>query len=164
VVEDLTTRHGFQPNIQVYTTLIQACLNNRKLDRAMQVHDRMAADPACRPDEKAYSVLVRGCLQANGIDEGLRALRAAYRLDQNGKGRVPGVEVEILADAMARLRSGSVAHREAASLLVSELKAKHGLDVETMIAGATRSSKSYFRAGAPARRGHEGHDRRTRCA
>merc|ERR1719324_1135253 len=27
VVEDLTTRHRFQPNIQVYTSLIQACLN-----------------------------------------------------------------------------------------------------------------------------------------
>merc|ERR1740130_1600925 len=76
LVEDLTTRHGFQPNIQVYTTLMQACLNNRKLDRAMQVHDRMVSDAACRPDEKAYSVLVRGCLQANGVDEALRALRA----------------------------------------------------------------------------------------
>merc|ERR1719453_2990192 len=100
-------RHGFQLNIQVYTTLIQACLNNRKLERAMQVHDRMASDPACRPDEKAYSVLVRGCLQANGLNEAIRALRCAYGLDKTAKGHAPGVETELLAEAMAKLRGSS---------------------------------------------------------
>merc|ERR1719217_692018 len=163
LVEDLTTRHGFQLNIQVYTTLMQACMNNRKLDRAMQVHDRMASDPACKPDEKAYSVLVRGCLQANGLDEAVRALRGAYCLDKTGKSQVPGVEMEVMANAMARLRGGSAAHREAAALLVSDCKAKRGLDLEVMISGATHSNRDNSRVGAPARRGH-GHDSRTRCA
>merc|ERR1719450_675292 len=71
VVEELTTCHGFRPNIQVYTCLIQACLNNRRLDLAMSAHDRMASDASCKPDQKAYSVLVRGCLQSNGLDEAL---------------------------------------------------------------------------------------------
>jgi pentatricopeptide repeat protein len=164
VVEDLTTKHCFRPNIQVYTSLIQACLNNRKLDRAMQVHDRMAADAGCRPDEKAYSVLVRGCLQANGVDEGLHALRSAYCLDKKSKGRAPGVEAEVLCDAIARLRASSAAHRDAASSLASQLKLEHNIDVETMMASAKCYSKTFSRSGAAVRRSHDGQDRRRRCA
>merc|ERR1719428_1901860 len=141
LVEDLTTRHGFQLNIQVYTTLMQACMNNRKLDRAMQVHNRMASDPACRPDEKAYSVLVRGCLHAKGLKEAMHALRCAYCLDKTSKSRVPGVDLEVLADAMTKFRSSSSTHREAAALLVADCKTKHGLDLEAMISGIMGSSK-----------------------
>merc|ERR1719420_1759485 len=80
VVDDLTTRHGLRPNIQVYTCLMQACLNNKQLDKAMAAHDRMTADSHCKPDERAYTALVRGCLQANGLDEALYALRCAFHL------------------------------------------------------------------------------------
>merc|ERR1719515_259738 len=69
VVEDLTVKYSLRTNIQVYTCLIQACLNNRQLDRAMAAHDKMVADRHCKPDERAYTVLVRGCLQANGLDQ-----------------------------------------------------------------------------------------------
>jgi pentatricopeptide repeat protein len=164
LVEDLPKRHGFQLNVQVYTTLIQACLNSRKLDLAMQVHKRMASDPACKPDEKVYSVLVRGCLQANGLNEAVCALRCAYRLDKTVKSHAPGVEAEVLAEAMAQLRSSSAAHREAASSLVSDCKTKHGFDLEARIAGVVRSNTGQFRAGARACRGRDGQDRRGRFA
>merc|ERR1719428_417500 len=29
IVEDLSTQHGFLPNVQVYTCLVQACVHNR---------------------------------------------------------------------------------------------------------------------------------------
>merc|ERR1719217_1803369 len=38
VVSELSMNHGFRPNIQVYTCLIQACLHNRRLDKAMEVN------------------------------------------------------------------------------------------------------------------------------
>merc|ERR1719321_1364432 len=100
VVEDLTVKYSLRTNIQVYTCLIQACLNNRQLDRAMAAHDKMVADRHCKPDERAYTALVRGCLQANGLDEALYAVRCAYQLreDLQGRGKeVPGVETELLA-------------------------------------------------------------------
>merc|ERR1719388_351789 len=64
VVSELSIHHGFWPNIQVYTCLIQACLHNRRLDKAMEVHSTMAAEPSCHPDEKACSVILKGCLDA----------------------------------------------------------------------------------------------------
>merc|ERR1719240_1487308 len=44
LVEELTQQHGFRPNVQVYTCLVQACLSNRKLERALTLHDTMVAD------------------------------------------------------------------------------------------------------------------------
>merc|ERR1719337_738694 len=41
VVESLSRRHGFKPNVQVYTCLMQACILNKKLDRALKLHDTM---------------------------------------------------------------------------------------------------------------------------
>merc|ERR1719386_639210 len=64
LIEDLCTKHGFRPNIQVYTCLITACIHNRQIDRALQLHDSMSEEAGCQPDEKLYSVLARGCLQA----------------------------------------------------------------------------------------------------
>merc|ERR1719265_2778240 len=41
LVEDLSAKHKFKPNVQVYTCLMQACIQNRKLDRALALHDQM---------------------------------------------------------------------------------------------------------------------------
>merc|ERR1719158_1884674 len=104
VVEDLTAKYGLRPNIQVYTCLMQACLNNRQLDRAMAAHDMMVADSHCKPDERAYTALVRGCLQANGLDQALYAVRSAYHLREDLQGRrqrAPGVESDVLADVVS---------------------------------------------------------------
>ena len=60
LVEELSNQNGFRPNVQVYTCLTQACVMNRRLDRALQLHDRMVADTRYAIDEKFYSVLVRG--------------------------------------------------------------------------------------------------------
>jgi len=135
LVEDLTAKHGLRPNIQVYTCLIQACLNNRQLDKAMAAHDRMIADVHCKPDERAYTALVRGCLQANGLNEALYALQCAFHLrEEHSKRRqpAPGVEPELLAEAVSRLRAGQPKQQAAASQLVDDLKQKHGIDIESI--------------------------------
>merc|ERR1719272_62796 len=154
IMEDLTVRHGFRPNIQVYTCLIQACFNNRRLDRAMAAHDAMASDPSCRPDEKAYSVLVRGCLQANGLDEAVRSLRFAYQLPvgealpMRQRCCAPGVEMDLLVEALARLRASSTVHREAAGCLGADLKVRHELDVDAAVCSTMRSGNASRAAGA----------------
>merc|ERR550537_1579108 len=135
VVDDLSTRYGLRPNIQVYTCLIQACLNNKQLDRAMAAHDKMVADPHCKPDERAYTALVRGCLQANGLNEALYALRCAFQLREDQPQRrqpAPGVEAELLAEAVSRLHAGLPKQQAAASQLVADLKERRGIDVEAI--------------------------------
>merc|ERR1719375_2194837 len=48
ILEDISSRHGFRPNVQVYTCLMQACISNRKLDRALALHDTMGSVRMCR--------------------------------------------------------------------------------------------------------------------
>merc|ERR1719321_672112 len=53
IVEELSQKHGFRPNVQVYTCLVQACLLNRRLEKALNVHDSMVRESSCT-DEKFY--------------------------------------------------------------------------------------------------------------
>merc|ERR1719191_618829 len=62
VVEELCSAYNIHLNVHVYTCLIQACLQNQKIDRALEVHDDMVKGLGREPDRKAYSVLVSGCL------------------------------------------------------------------------------------------------------
>merc|ERR1740138_1957878 len=80
MVEELSQQHGFRPNVQVYTCLVQACLLNRRLERALALHDTMVADAGCSTDEKFYAVLARGCLQLHQPLKALEVVRAAYQL------------------------------------------------------------------------------------
>lgn len=104
MVEELKKKHGVQPNVQVYTCLAHACFLNRQLDRALSVHDTMVADLQESPDQKAYSVLLSGCLQAGAPDEALRVARCAYRLPGHGLAEPDastapvGVEARLLSD------------------------------------------------------------------
>merc|ERR1719399_2503349 len=47
MVDDLSKENGFRPNVQVYTCLVQACVLNRRLDKALALHDTMVSDSAC---------------------------------------------------------------------------------------------------------------------
>merc|ERR1719262_984412 len=135
IVDDLTAQHGLRPNIQVYTCLIQACLNNKQLEKAMAAHDMMIADAHCKPDERAYTVLVRGCLQANGLDQALYAVRCAYFLREDLRQRrqpAPGVESDVLADVVSRLRAADSKQQAAAKELAAELKELRGIDVDAL--------------------------------
>merc|ERR1719159_1635984 len=145
IMDDLAAQHSLRPNIQVYTCLIQACLNNRQLEKAMAAHDMMIADAHCKPDERAYTALVRGCLQANGLNEALYALRCAFQLREDQSQRrqpAPGVEAELLAETVSRLRAGQAKHQSAAAQLVAYLKERRGIDVEAIQWSAKSSGRN----------------------
>merc|ERR1719345_173485 len=55
LVEELSQQHGFRPNVQVYTCMVQACLVNRRLEKAIALHDTMVADAGCTTDSKFYA-------------------------------------------------------------------------------------------------------------
>ena len=48
-------RERLPPNVQVYTGLVQAYAQNRKLDRALALHEAMITEEGCAADEKFYS-------------------------------------------------------------------------------------------------------------
>merc|ERR1719237_1684661 len=84
MVEELSTQHGFRPNVQVYTCMVQACVLNRRLEKAMALHDTMLADEGCRVDDKFYAVLARGCLQLHQPLKAAEVVRAAFHLPGHG--------------------------------------------------------------------------------
>jgi pentatricopeptide repeat protein len=127
VVEELSTQHGFRPNVQVYTCLVQACVMNRRLEKALTLHDTMITDNCCRLDEKFYAVLTRGCLQLQQPMKADEIVRAAYRLpghnlaEPSGRSRPVGVESRALEELANRLQAGGKEEQEALAKLRADL-------------------------------------------
>lgn len=109
LVKDLSDKHGFQANVQVYTCLMQACFHNRQPKRACEVHDRLVWE-GCRPDQKTYTVLVTGLLHAGQTERAVDAVRCAHHLQghslQQPEG-APGVSPACLKELIYNLGAGS---------------------------------------------------------
>jgi len=152
VVEDLSKQHGFRPNVQVYTCLVQACLLNRRLERALALHDTMLAE-SCRTDEKFYAVLARGCLQLQQPLKAVEVVRAAYQLPGHSMAtpahkdaRPVGVEARALDEITSRLRMGGPDEQDALASLSADLYEHRGV----------RLSEGQGASGAGNRRGGGG--------
>merc|ERR1719327_640819 len=134
LLEDLSAKHNFKPNVQVYTCLMQACIQNRKLDRALELHDQMVL-AGCPPDEKAYTGLARGCLQLHAPQKAADVVRTAYQLPGSTlavskKGLAPvGVEMSTMIEVCASLRGGSKEDQAAANNLVADMMKLRGIHI-----------------------------------
>jgi pentatricopeptide repeat protein len=112
LVEDLSKKNGFRPNVQVYTCMAQACVLNRRLDKALQLHDTMVADSGCRVDEKFYAVLAKGCLQMHQPLKAVEVIRAAYKLsghslaESTRRGPPIGVDARSLDEIASKIVQG----------------------------------------------------------
>jgi len=122
LVESISKDYGFQPNIQVYTCLIQACFHNRQAGKALALHDQIVKK-GVDPDEKTYTVLASGCLQAGSVEKAAMVVRCAFhlpcgmQLTKDPK----GVEAKCLKDVMSQLRR---TNSGAAQALDAELQAR----------------------------------------
>merc|ERR1719217_241369 len=58
IVEEITKKYHFRPNVHVYTNLVQACTSNQQLPRGMKVLEQMVQERVV-PDSRTYSILVR---------------------------------------------------------------------------------------------------------
>merc|ERR1719405_266942 len=126
-VEELSQAHGFNPNVQVYTCLIQACAQNRKINKALALHETMITEAGCAPDEKFYSVLARSCLQVGSPEKAALVIRCAHHLPGHtmttSRGAPKGVEPKVAEETLAKLQAGGAREREAAAELASDLHA-----------------------------------------
>merc|ERR1719388_324157 len=99
----------------------------------MEVKHVMDAEPSCYPDQKAYSVLLKGCLDAGALNEALNVTQCAYALQSADKKiRAPGVEEYLLSALCSCLSSGTAAQQEAAQTFVTDLKQRCGVDVASL--------------------------------
>jgi len=147
IIDDLCAQHGFRPNIQVYTCLIQACIHNRQMDRALALHDTMIEESGCQPDEKLYSVLARGCMQAGLMQKAAEVIRCAYRIPGHNmatpKHKGPcGVEPRLVDEVVVKLNAGGKEEKEVAQKLVADLKDCRGAVQDTVYAQVVRQAAS----------------------
>merc|ERR1712117_844733 len=79
LVEEVSQVYGFQPNLQVYTCLIQACLRSRRISKAFYLHNKLL-DDGVDIDAKTYTVLAQGCLLSGDVARAAMVVRCAYHL------------------------------------------------------------------------------------
>merc|ERR1719473_2090096 len=152
LVEDLSAKHKFRPNVQVYTCLMQACFQNRKLDRALALHDQMVL-AYCPPDEKLYTGLARGCLQLHAPQKAADVVRTAYQLPGSTvavskKGfKAAGIEMSTMVEICASLRGGRKEDQAVADALAADMEELRGIRISLH-----RSSEPAARRPTPPQR------------
>merc|ERR1719161_1891970 len=132
MVEDLINNGGLKPNIQVFTCLIQACIHNRQLQRALDLHDEIIA-AKCEPDQKVYTVLARGCVQSGNLSKAIEVVRCAYCVSGHGlkqPSRSYGVDTKVLEELIMKLNQGGPHEAEAGRILLADLKLQRGLNMQ----------------------------------
>lgn len=115
MVETVSKETDVQPNLHVYTCLVQACLSCKQIHKALELHDRMI-DHGCMPDQRFYSTLVMGCIFQGGLTGtgmAMQVVRAAYDLPDHGFKRAsaarPGVDPSCLQQVLRKLGSSAQA-------------------------------------------------------
>jgi pentatricopeptide repeat protein len=79
VVREISQKYNFKPNVHVYTNLIQACISNRQLSRAMDTLQRMVENEV-QPEGRTFTLLVRGSMTNNNAEQAVQLLRGALGL------------------------------------------------------------------------------------
>jgi pentatricopeptide repeat protein len=79
LVNEICTKYHFKPNVHVYTNLIQACISNRQVSRAMETLETMVKD-GVQPEGRTYTLLVRAHLSSNNAEMAVALTRGALGL------------------------------------------------------------------------------------
>merc|ERR1719502_1402628 len=135
ILDELCGAGGLRPNVQVYTCLMTACMDNGQLDKALQLQNEVIK-AGCQPDAKLYNALVRGCLRAGFMTKAVEVVRCAYQLPGHSftaPQRSVGVDSKVLEELVVRLNQGGRADGEAARSLVADLKRCSGVTLQDNI-------------------------------
>eukprot|EP00428_Durinskia_dybowskii_P017090 CAMPEP_0170208154 /NCGR_PEP_ID=MMETSP0116_2-20130129/3659_1 /TAXON_ID=400756 /ORGANISM="Durinskia baltica, Strain CSIRO CS-38" /LENGTH=1079 /DNA_ID=CAMNT_0010458621 /DNA_START=88 /DNA_END=3324 /DNA_ORIENTATION=+ len=83
LVDKISAKYGFRPNVHVFTNLIQACIANRQLQRGMATFERMLKERV-RPESRTIAILARASLAQGAAEQAAGLLRAALGLPTVG--------------------------------------------------------------------------------
>jgi len=79
LVEEITQKHNFKPNVHVYTNLVQACCSNQQLARGVSLLEQMVKEQIA-PDSRTYAILVRASISRGLFQQAVGLLRGAMGL------------------------------------------------------------------------------------
>jgi len=122
IVEKITKKYNFRPNVHVYANLVQACASNQQLARGMSVLEQMVTEKIA-PDSRTYSILVRASIskglfeQAAGLLRGALGLPDALPFLQCRVGVCHNLDYAVVNEALAGLADCGQAQNLAVPLL-----------------------------------------------
>jgi len=79
IVEEITHKYNFQPNVHVYTNLVQACVSNQQLARGVALLEKMVQEQIT-PDGRTYTILVRASISRGLFQQAVGLIRGALGL------------------------------------------------------------------------------------
>lgn len=77
LVAKVEETYGMQPNLYVYTCLIQACVRNRQIRKSWEVFSSMLEGDVI-PDAITYGTVLYGCIYQNKFQQAMALVRHAY--------------------------------------------------------------------------------------
>jgi len=139
VVEEMSQKYGLKPNVYVYTNLIQACVSNRRHDRALTVLETMVKERV-QPDQRTYGVLIRASIFQNQPEQAAALLRTALGLpgalevlaDSRFAG-CPDVDSKFVNKTLSSLAERGSSRSLIAPLLADLKKSKHRIHIDPEI-------------------------------
>jgi len=79
LVQEITKKYNFKPNVHVYANLMQGCISNQQLPRALSLLEQMIAERVA-PDSRSYAILVRGSISKGLFEQAVGLLKGALGL------------------------------------------------------------------------------------
>jgi pentatricopeptide repeat protein len=138
LVDELTKKYRFKPNAPVYGNLIQACLSNKELPKALEVLERMAQDKV-HPEMRAIGSVIRACISYGYFDHCGFVLRGALGLpctakypSASDKASIKGLE-DLTNEVLASLASRGHVKDLAAPLLSDVRQYKPNFRIESSV-------------------------------
>merc|ERR1719424_832328 len=122
IVETITKKYNFRPNVHVYTNLVQACCSNQQFNRGMDILEQMITERIV-PDNRTYAILVRACMskglyeQAGGLMRGALGVQGALPFLQHSTAACPNLDPALVNEILAGLASRGRAQDLAVPLL-----------------------------------------------
>jgi len=124
LVEEITKKYHFRPNVHVYANLVQACASNQQLSRGMDVLEQMITEKIA-PDSRTYSILIRSSVskglfeQAAGLLRGAVGLSGALPFLQQRGAVCPYIECSLVNETLCSLADRGQAQNLAVPLLTA---------------------------------------------
>merc|ERR1719424_798156 len=139
VVQEMSQTYGLKPNAYVYTNLIQACVSNRRHDRALTVLETMVKERV-QPDQRTYGVLIRASIFQNQPEQAAALLRTALGLPKAIE-VLAGSQFAVCPDIDSKFVNktlSSLAERDSSRSLIAPLladlkKSKHRIHIDAEI-------------------------------
>merc|ERR1719231_630429 len=122
LVEEITKKYNFRPNVHVYTNLVQACASNQQLARGVSILEQMIKERIV-PESRTYSILVRSSISKGLFEQAVGLLRGALGLPdalpflQQRTAVCPNLDHAVVNETLNSLSERGQAQNFAVSLL-----------------------------------------------